>query len=261
MVKSVKKYTVITGASSGIGRDSARVFASKGKNLVLVARRKENLETLKKELIQSNEEIDVVITVCDLSDIKQVYSLYDDLKNLNIETWINNAGLGHGKIITDQDLGKVSSMIHLNIEAVTILSTLYAKEYKDVEGTTLINVASTVGYGVSSRCPAYSSTKFFVSSFTEALYFELREINAKMRAKVLAPAATSTEFMAVSTGKEIDMSHFEGNTSKEMAEFLYKLYESDKALGYAETDDYSLHLCDPKISHTFTKKTNPNLLK
>lgn len=258
----MEKYTVVTGASSGIGLSIAKMFAKRSKNLIIIARREERLEQLRNEVLENNTQMKVVIKKCDLSDIQQVYQLYEDLKCYEIETWINNAGFGHSKKILDQDLNRVSQMIRLNLEAVTILSTLYAKDYQDKDAT-LINVSSTVGYGVSSRVPAYSATKFYVSAFTEALYWEMKNDNKKLRVKVLAPAATSSEFGMVSAGlsKPIDNVYFEGNTTTEMAEFLGELYDSDKCLGYIETDDYTFHLSNPRIPHSLTKQTNPNLLK
>ena len=130
-----EKYTVITGASSGIGREIAKVFAKKEKNLILVARRTERLEELKKEILCENSMLDVKVFPCDLSDIEAVYRLYDQLKSYNLETWINDAGVGYNGNIVDQDLKKISNMIHLNIEALTILSTLFVNDYKD----TIIN--------------------------------------------------------------------------------------------------------------------------
>lgn len=267
-----EKYTVITGASSGIGREMTKVFAKKGKNLILVARRKERLEELKNEIICENNNIDIEIIPCDLSDMDAVYELYEKLKNYDLETLINDAGVGYNGKIINQDLQKISNMIRLNIEALTILSTLFADDYKDVEGTTLVNVTSTVGYGVTSRAPSYSATKFFVSAFTEALYWELKESGAKMRVKLLAPAMTFTEFLANALGKsreEADTINSmvtgasgkkQGNTSKEIAEFLGELYESEELLGYADTVEYGLHVTGPHVPHSFTKAYNPNLL-
>lgn len=99
-------------------------------------------------MINDNPQLDIIIKTCDLSDIQQVYQLYDDLKQYDIETWINNAGFEYSKKILEQDLERVSQMIRLNLEAVIILSTLYARDYQDKDAT-LINVSSTVGYGVS----------------------------------------------------------------------------------------------------------------
>lgn len=260
-----KKYTVITGASSGIGRDVARIFATRKKNLILVARRIERLNELKEELISKDKNIDIIVKSYDLSNIDEVYHLYDELKEYEIETWINNAGFGHSHTIIEQDLQRVSQMIRLNLEAVTILSTLYARDYQNKEGSTLINVSSTVGYGVSSRVPAYSATKFYVSAFSEALYWEMKDANAKLRVKVMAPAATSTEFGMISKGEKlltpINPKDGDGNTSEEIAKFIGQLHDSEYCLGYIETDDYTFHMSDPRIPHSFTKKTNPNLLK
>ncbi|MGN1183043.1 MAG: SDR family NAD(P)-dependent oxidoreductase [Faecalibacillus sp.] len=258
----MKKYTIVTGASSGIGMAIAKMFAKREKNLIIIARRTERLKQLQNELINDHPQLDVIIKTCDLSDIEQVYQLYEDLKQYDIEIWINNAGFGHSKRVLEQDLKRVSQMIRLNLEAVTILSTLYARDYQDKDAT-LINVSSTVGYGVSSRVPSYSATKFYVSAFTEALYWEMKDANKKLRVKVLAPAATLSEFSMVSAGldKPIDVSHFVGNSVEEMANFLGQLYDSDECLGYIETDDYTFHLSKPRIPHSFTKMTNPNLLK
>lgn len=268
-----EKYTVITGASSGIGREIAKVFARKGKNLVLVARRKERLEELKNEIICEDNNIDIEIIPCDLSDMNAVYELYEKLGNYDLETLINDAGVGYNGKIIDQDLKKISNMIRLNIEALTILSTLFVDDYKDREGATLVNVASTVGYGVTGRAPSYSATKFYVSAFTEALYWELKESRAKMRVKLLAPAMTFTEFLANALGKSREEAENinsmvaagttgkkQGNTSEEIAEFLGELYESEEMLGYADTVEYGLHMTGPHIPHSFTKAYNPNLL-
>lgn len=91
-----ERYTVITGASSGIGRDAARIFAEREKNLILVARRMERLEELKQELIQKNGNLHVVLTPCDLTDSAQVYDLYENLREYEIETWSKNAGQDSG---------------------------------------------------------------------------------------------------------------------------------------------------------------------
>ncbi len=267
-----EKYTVIIGESSGIGRDMAKIFAKKGKNLILIARRKERLEELKSKILYQNNNIDIEIIPCDLSDMDAVYELYEKLGNYNLEMLINNAGIGYNGKIINQDLKKISNMIKLNIEALTILSTLFANDYKDVEGTTLVNVTSTVGYGVTSKAPSYSATKFYVSAFTEALYWELKESGAKMRVKLLAPAMTFTEFLANALGKSREEAENinsmvagnagkkQGNTSEEIAEFLGELYESEEFLGYADTVEYGLHMTGPHIPHSFTKTYNPNLL-
>ncbi|SFC66143.1 hypothetical protein SAMN05443252_105130 [Bacillus sp. OV322] len=115
------KYIVITGASSGIGYESAKAFAARGKNLIIIARRIEKLEQLKSEIASFNPEIDVVIMTADLSVAENAHDLYKKLRRYEIETWVNNAGFGNFASIADQILDKIQTMIHLNIESLTIL--------------------------------------------------------------------------------------------------------------------------------------------
>lgn len=131
MVQQEERYTVITGASSGIGYETAKAFAARGKNLVIVARRQNNLATLKNEIQKQNPTLDIVIKVCDLSVLDNAYRLYSDLKGYALETWVNNAGFGNYDSVAQQDLEKVKRMLRLNVEALTILSSLFVRDYKD----------------------------------------------------------------------------------------------------------------------------------
>lgn len=238
------KYTVITGASSGIGYESALAFAAKGKNLIIVARRVEKLEELQAEIKKSYPTVDVVVVESDLSVTQQAYTLYNSLKNYEIETWINNAGLGAGSMIVDQDLEKVETMLKVNIEALTILSTLYVKDYADVEGSQLINVSSGLGYAIAVGSVAYSASKYYVSAFTEGLAKELELKGAKLKAKVLAPAITETNFIKISTG--IEDYDYQSNipkyhTAQQMAGFMVELYDSNEVVGIVDTNyDFNL---------------------
>ncbi|QTL52249.1 SDR family NAD(P)-dependent oxidoreductase [Priestia aryabhattai] len=238
------KYTVITGASSGIGYESALAFAKKGGNLILVARRKDRLESLKSLINELYKDLDVVLTVSDLSNPKQAYDLYNSLKSYEIETWINNAGLGDSSQVIQENLDKIENMLKVNIESLTILSTLYAKDYADYEGAQLINVSSAMGYMVALGSVVYSATKYYVSAFTEGLANEL--INNKISVKVLAPAVTETEFI----NKSLNVTEFDYkagvsnyHSAKEMAEFMITLYESDKVIGIVN-EKYEFNLLD-----------------
>ncbi|GGG04417.1 hypothetical protein GCM10010912_56460 [Paenibacillus albidus] len=140
----------------------------------MVARRLDKLEELK-SIIQNNIDPNVNVIVCssDLSITEQAYTLYNTLKEFQIETWINNAGLGEASFVADQNLDKVETMLRVNIESLTILSTLYVRDYADVEGTHLINVSSALGYAIAVGSVAYSASKYYVSAFTEGLAKEL----------------------------------------------------------------------------------------
>ncbi|UOQ44315.1 SDR family NAD(P)-dependent oxidoreductase [Halobacillus salinarum] len=242
------KYTVITGASSGIGYETAKAFAAQGKNLILTARREEKLKELTSSIHEIDSSLDVQLRIADLSDNSEVYKLYDSLKEFDIETWINNAGFGNFDAVSDQELPKIEKMLRLNNEALTILSSLYARDYQDKEGTQLINVSSGGGYTIVADAVTYCATKFFVSSFTEGLAQELEAKGAQLKAKVLAPAATETEFAK----QAIDVEEFNYNesvpqfhTAKEMAGFMIDLYNSDKVVGIVDGNTYEFFLRDP----------------
>ncbi|MGL5767571.1 MAG: SDR family NAD(P)-dependent oxidoreductase [Sarcina sp.] len=246
------KYTVITGASAGIGRETAKEFAKRGKNLVVVARREEELNSLKNEIKEINNKIDVIIKVLDLGILENVYKLYDDLKELEIETWVNNAGFGDRSNVADQNLDKIHSMIALNIEALTVLSTLYVRDYQNVEGTQLLNISSAGGYTMIGENVTYCATKFYVSSFTEGLAKELEFNGAKMKVKVLAPAATETEFAV----NALDINEFsykehmsKYHTANEMAKFLMELYDNEKVVGIVNGLTYEYNLVNPMFNH------------
>ena len=235
--KYTGKYTVITGASSGIGYEAAKAFAERGKNLVITARREDNLEMLKREILEKRPDLDIVIRCTDLSVPENVYQLYNGLREYEIETWINNAGFGNYDSVADQDLDKIGMMLNLNIEALTILSSLFVRDYKDVEGTQLINISSCGGYTIVPNAVTYCAAKFYVSTFTEGLARELEDTGAKMKAKVLAPAATKTEFgMMANNVSEYDYDQSFGtyHTSRQVAGFLLELYDSEKTVGLVD---------------------------
>ncbi|GLJ04574.1 oxidoreductase [Bacillus pumilus] len=250
-------YTVITGASSGIGYEAALAFAARGENLILAARRLNKLQELKKKIHDQSPDIKVVIQSVDLTNIEQVYSFYESLSDYELDTFINNAGFGHFGSIGEQDLSKIGDMLHLNIEALTILSTLFVRDYEQVEGAQLINISSRAGYTVVGNAVTYSATKFYVSAFTEGLALELKEKGAKLQAKVLAPSATESEFAKRSL--DVDEFEYEGNfkkyhTSKEMAACMLELYDSEKTVGIVDGKTFEFELKDLIFSHAGSMK-------
>lgn len=242
------KYTVITGASSGIGYEAALAFAARGKNLVIAARRTAKLEELKNEVQKINSDLDVIIREADLSLNENVYAFYESLETIEIETFINNAGFGNFDPVGKQKLPKIETMLRLNNEALTILSSLFVRDYANVEGTQLINVSSGGGYTIVADAVTYCATKFFVSAFTEGLAQELQGQGAKMQAKVLAPAATETEF--ANRSMDVDNFEYEGSvpqyhTAKEMADFMLDLYDSNQVVGIVDGNTYEFQLKNP----------------
>ncbi|WP_061811318.1 SDR family NAD(P)-dependent oxidoreductase [Rossellomorea vietnamensis] len=241
-------YTVITGASSGIGYEASLAFAARGKNIIAVARREEKLSELKNEITSAYPEVDVIIMPVDLSISENVYQLYENLKQYQIQTLINNAGFGNFDSVSEQNLTKIQNMLNLNIEALTLLSSLFVRDYEHVAGTQLINVSSGGGYTIVADAVTYCATKFYVSAFTEGLAQELASKGSHMKAKVLAPAATETEFAQ----RSFDVPDFkydgtvpQYHTAKEMAQFMLDLYDSDKVVGIVNGETYEFNLMDP----------------
>ncbi len=241
------KYTVITGASSGIGRAAAESFAKRGKNLILTARRENLLEALRETLHQRYPAPEIVVVPADLSAPENACRFYDALQEFPLETWVNNAGFGNYASVPCQRLDKALSMLRLNVEAVTILSTLFARDYRDAYGAQLINVSSCGGYTIVPDAVTYCASKFYVSAFTEGLAHELKACGAALRAKVLAPAATRTEFGRIANdAAEYDYDRRFGtyHTSEQAAEFLMRLYDSNRAIGIVDRETFQFRLCD-----------------
>lgn len=114
------KYVVVTGASSGIGYETAKAFANRGKNLIICARRTERLLQLKEEIQKEHSDTDVVVNTVDLSNEKAVVDFYRSLREYDIEVFVNNAGLGNDGDITNPDLEHNTRMIHVNVNALAL---------------------------------------------------------------------------------------------------------------------------------------------
>lgn len=187
---------LITGASSGIGKDMARVLSERGYDLILVARRKELLEDLKKEL-----KTDVKIITSDLIEEKNVFKLYETVKKDNIDILINNAGFGLFGDFVDTNLDRELEMINLNIKAVHILTKLFLQDFVKRDRGYILNVASSAGFLAGPHLNTYYATKNYVLKLTMAIYQELKEKNSKVVISALCPGPVRTEFNKVAKGK------------------------------------------------------------
>ena len=179
---------LITGASSGIGRSMAYIFANKGYDLVLVARNKEKLLEVKKEINNVNVEIEV----CDLVNADECIKLYSKFKNIDI--LVNNAGFGLVGVFEKTDLDKELDMIDTNIKAVHILTKLYLKDMIKRDSGKILNVASISGFLPGPLMATYYSTKNYIVCLSESIREELRRKKSNVKISILCPGPVNTNF-------------------------------------------------------------------
>ncbi|MFM9912724.1 MAG: SDR family NAD(P)-dependent oxidoreductase [Methylophilaceae bacterium] len=188
-------YTLITGASSGIGLELAKIMARNQHNLILVARREDILQALKTQL-QSEFKVNIEIRAMDLSLPGQAQALYEDCKNQGfiVEGLVNNAGYGdYGKC----EVGKLDiyrNMLQLNNIALTELSVLFAQDMKTHRAGKIMNVGSIAAFQPGPNFAVYAASKAYVMQFTEALNYELRGTGVSVT--LLSPGATETGFVS-----------------------------------------------------------------
>lgn len=213
---------LITGASNGIGLELAKIHASKGGDLVLVARNKARLEELKFEL-ENRYKVNVHTIGKDLSAINAAKEVYDETMQhkLRIDYLINNAGFGDFGMFTETDWNKELQMINLNITTLTHFTKLYLQDMVKRKSGKIMNVASTAAFQSGPTMAVYFATKAYVLSFSEAVDNEVR--NQGVSITTLCPGATESGFQAAAAMEESNL--VKGKklpSSKEVAEYGYR---------------------------------------
>ena len=183
---------LITGASSGIGADMARIMAKKGHDLILVARDKKKLESLKEEL---NTEVKIISL--DVSTTFNCMKLYNKVKKEDIDVLINNAGFGVFGDFSKTNLDKELDMIDLNVKTVHTLTKYFLQKFNDKNKGYILNVASSAAFQPGPLMATYYATKSYVYSLTMAISEELRKENSKVYIGCLCPGPVDTEFNKV----------------------------------------------------------------
>jgi len=188
---------LITGASSGIGRDMARELAKRGCDLILVARRLNRLEEIKNEITG----VSVETIECDVSTEENCTKLYNSVKDKGVDMLVNNAGFGLAGEFLSTDLNKELNMIKTNVVAVHMLTKLFLKDFAEKDRGIILNVASSAAYMAGPYLSTYYATKNYVRRLTEAVYRELKEKNSNVSVSVLCPGPVNTEFNDVANVK------------------------------------------------------------
>lgn len=188
---------LITGASSGIGRDMARELAKRGCDLILVARRVNRLEEIKNEITG----VSVETIECDVSTEENCIKLYNSVKDKGVDMLVNNAGFGLAGEFLSTDLNKELNMIKTNVVAVHMLTKLFLKDFAEKDRGIILNVASSAAYMAGPYLSTYYATKNYVRRLTEAVYRELKKKNSNVSVSVLCPGPVNTEFNDVANVK------------------------------------------------------------
>jgi short-subunit dehydrogenase len=190
-----KKYALITGATSGIGLELAKLFAADQYNLIIVARSEQELNQAANTLKQN--DIDVVSISKDLFKREAPFELYKEIKEkgITVDVLVNDAGQGVYGEFVDTELERELDIIQLNIGAVVVLTKLFLKDMVDRETGKILNLASIASKAPGPYQSVYHGTKAFVHSFTEAIRSEIKSAgHDDITITSLLPGATDTDF-------------------------------------------------------------------
>lgn len=223
------KTALVTGASGGIGLEFAYIHASKGDDLVLIARNNEKLEALKADL-ETKYKIQVYNIIKDLSLATAPKEVFDELKQkgISIDYLINNAGIGDFGLFHNSDWGKQEQMINLNITALTYFTRLFLPEMIERGEGRILNVASTASFQPGPTMSVYFASKAFVLNFSEAINNEVSDKGVTVTA--LCPGSTESGFHAVTMGDSKLVKKRKRESARSVAEYGYNAMMKGKSL-------------------------------
>lgn len=186
---------LITGASTGLGREFSRLAAADGYDLILVSRDTQRLQTVAAELRGTNG-VDIMTIPCDLSVAGAAPTLHADVtsRGRTVDVLINNAGFGRLGYFSQHDVDNIASMIQTNVTALTLLTRLFLDGMLGRKHGKILNVASLAAYTPGPLMAVYHATKSYVLALTEAIAEEVR--GSGVSASVLVPGITRTDFQA-----------------------------------------------------------------
>ncbi|MDG2945824.1 SDR family oxidoreductase [Bisgaard Taxon 10/6] len=185
---------LITGASNGIGLEFAKIHAQKGGNVVLVARSEDKLAQLAQEL-ESQYNVKVWVIAQDLAQPNAAQTIFEttEAQGITVDILINNAGVGEYGLFIEQDLQDKHNLIQINMTSLTDLTYLYLKGMVACKQGKILNVSSTAGFVPIPTQAIYSSSKAYVTTFSQAIAEEVRESGVTVTA--LCPGAVATGFV------------------------------------------------------------------
>lgn len=224
-----RSYVLITGATTGIGYELAKLYANDGNNLILVARDEEKLEKVKEELMLLYN-INVYSISLDLSEDNSCEKLlnYVNKKNISVDILINNAGLGSFGYLSEIEIEKELNLIDVNVRALTELTKVFLPIMISHGDGAIMNVASTAAFCAGPKMATYYASKSYVLSFTEAIYEELKGTGIKV--SCLCPGPVSTGFQDKAGIRKKESAKKALMTPKKVAEIAYRDFKKGKLI-------------------------------
>ena len=242
-------FALVTGASSGIGKNISCILYERGYALILVSRNKQGLSQVKSEIIaRYGNERDILILDRDLSKSEDCFDVINEINDLDVQVVINNAGFGvFGKCI-ESELNKELNMIDLNIRAVHIFTKYFVKRFSTINKGYILNVASFAGFMPGPLFASYYATKSYVVRYTQSVQFELKKNKSNIVLSLLCPGPVDTAFNS-RAGVSFAV---KGLSAEFVAKYAVKQLFNNKKL--------IIPGVFPKIGRVFTKILPDNLL-
>lgn len=224
----MNKYVLITGASSGIGYELAKLFSDDGYNLILVARSLSNLKKVKEELNRSN--IDIQILNLDLSKTGECDKLINFIEsnNLWVEVLVNNAGIGSFGQFSDIKWEVEENLININIKAVTKITKYFLSKFIERKSGGILNVASTAAFAAGPKMATYYGSKSYVLNLTEAIHEEVKGLGVKV--SCLCPGPVRTSFQEKAGIQKSEKAKKYLMEAEEVARIAYKDFKKGKVI-------------------------------
>ncbi|HWN67339.1 MAG TPA: SDR family oxidoreductase [Haliangium sp.] len=253
---------LITGASAGLGRDFARLFAADGHDVVLVARRRDKLEELAAELERDAGAgtIKAHVLPADLTDPGAPVHIHDHLQasGIEVEHLVNNAGFGSTGRFAELDAERELDMVTVNIRALTHLTRLFLPAMIARGHGRILNIGSTAGFQPGPFMATYYATKAYVNHFSEALAHELADTGVTVT--VSCPGATATEFAAIAGNDKSQLFAASVATSEDVAREAYRaMMKGKRMIVHGAKNRFlmqSLRVAPRRLVHSITAKLN-----
>lgn len=223
----MNKYAIVTGASSGIGREFARLLAADSYDLLIAARDKDDLESVARGLREINK-IKVDVVSIDLSDVGAADKLWAQAEDRQVDVLINNAGFGDLSPLEKASWERLEAMINLNITALTRLTQLAIVSMKQNGSGRILNVASIASFFPGPGMATYYATKSYVLNFTEAVAQELGGSGVTVTA--LCPGPTKSGFQKAAAMEDTSIMQGKLPSSVEVATYGYDAMNSGKVV-------------------------------